>query len=127
MKVKELYSATISFNEEGVLLVKFKDNVEVGIGEAIELVDVSLELVAGKSFYLLVDARDIASSMDHESRKYIAGHKEYNKLNIAQAIIVNTTQIRLIANFYFKFYGHVNPVKVFTRMDEGRKWLLSKA
>lgn len=127
MKIRELYSATITFDEEGVLLVKFKDNVEVGIGEAIELVDVSLELVAGKSFYLLVDARDIFSSMDHESRKYIAGHEEYNRLNIAQAIIVNNMHIRLIANFYFKFYGHVNPVKVFTDIDEGKRWLLTNS
>ena len=125
MKLKELYSATLSLDNEMVLLIKFKDEVEVDIEEAKNIVDASLKMVSGEPFYLLADARDIHSSMDHDSRKYIAEHKEFNRLNIAQSILVNNMHIRLIANFYFKFYGHINPVKIFTDFKQGKKWLLS--
>jgi|GEM_PF-2693190 len=125
MSIKEFYSATITFDKQHLFVVKFKDNVDVNIAEAKELVKVSLEMVGETPFYLLVDARDIYSSMDHEARKYISEHKEYNRLNIAQAIVVNNMPIRLIASAYYKFYPHANPVKIFSKMDEAKKWLFS--
>lgn len=124
--MRDLHSATIDIDDDHILLVNFKDRVDVEIEEAVKLVDVSLEIVDNKPFYLLVDARDIFSSMDHESRKYISDHRRYNELNIAQAIVVNNMPIRLIASAYFRMYKHVNPVKIFTDMTEARKWLLSQ-
>ncbi len=126
MLIEELYSATISFDSNNVLLVKFKDEVEVGLEEMIELVDVSLKLVAGTPFYLLVDARNILGNMDHGERDYITSHQEYSDLNIAQAIIVNNMPIKILANFYTKFYPQANPVKVFGELDRGRDWLMKQ-
>jgi len=123
MKTEELYSATITFNTNRILLVKFKDGVEVDIEELKRLVNVSLELVAGTPFYLLIDARNILSSIDHEARDYFSKHKEYNDLNIAQAIVVNNTPIRLLANFYLRFYKHQNPVKIFNSIENAESWL----
>jgi len=121
--MRELYSANISIDEERLLMVKFKNDVSVEIDEMIKLVDVSLELVDDQPFYLLVDARDILGSMDHESRKYIAEHEQYNNLNIAQAIVVNNMPIRLLASAYYSLYKHVNPVKIFSDIDKAKEWL----
>ena len=63
--------------------------------------------------------------MDHESRKYFAEHKKYNKLNIAQAIVVNNMPIRLLASAYYKLYTHENPVKVFSDIESAKTWLFS--
>lgn len=125
--MRDLYSATISIDDDRVLLVKFKNGVNVEVDEAVKLVDESLDLVEDKPFWLLVDARDILSSMDHESRKYVAEHDHYNELNIAQAIVVNNMPIRLLASAYFALYKHVNPVKIFTNIDEARQWLLNQS
>lgn len=122
---KDCYSATISYDNQKVLLVKFKDGVEVDINEITNLVKESLNLVNEQSFYLLVDARDILSNMDHEARKYFAEHKEYNRLNIAQAILVNNMPIRLLAMAYYRLYPHKNPVKIFTDPDKAKEWLFS--
>lgn len=120
---RETYSATLTFEESKILLVKFKDGVEVDLDEMIQLVDVSLEMVNNSNFFLLVDARNILSSMNHKAREYITNHKEYNNLNIAQAIIVNNMPIKILANFYIKFYKQENPVKMFNNYDEGKTWL----
>ena len=122
--MRDLYSATIDIDSDKVLLVKFKDGIDVDVEEMKKLVDVSLELANDDNFYLLVDARDIFSSMDHESRKYVAEHARYNELNVAQAIVVNNMPIRLLASAYFKLYKHTNPIKIFTKIDEARVWLL---
>ena len=123
---RELYSASITFHSNQILLVTFKDRVDVDLVEMIKLVDVSLEIVNNTPFYLIVDARNILSTINHEAREYITKHEVYSRLNIAQAIIVNNMPIKILANFYMKFYTQPSPVKMFSDFDEGRTWLLSQ-
>jgi hypothetical protein len=52
---RDLHSASITFEEDKILTVKFKNNVDVDVKEAKNLVDVSLEMVDGIEFYLLVE------------------------------------------------------------------------
>ena len=125
MITQEFHSATISFDNINLVITKFKNGVDVNLKEMELLIDYSLDIVNDKPFYLLVDARDILSSMDHESRKYFAEHKKYNKLNIAQAIVVNNMPIRLLASAYYKLYTHENPVKVFSDIESAKTWLFS--
>ena len=121
---RELYSASITFDSNQILLVTFKDKVDVDLVEMIKLVDVSLEIVNNTPFYLIVDARNILSTINHEARDYITKHEAYSKLNIAQAIIVNNMPIKILANFYIKFYAQPNPVRMFSDFEEGREWLM---
>tara|TARA_B100002051_G_scaffold156087_1_gene147635 strand:+ start:36 stop:419 length:384 start_codon:yes stop_codon:yes gene_type:complete len=125
MLQKEFYSAFMSYDEKNLITVRFKDGIDINKEEISLLVNWSLEVVENKPFYLLVDARDILSSMDHESRKFFAEHKEYNQLNIAQAIVVNNMPIRLIAMAYYKLYKHSNPIQVFKDIEEAKLWLFS--
>ena len=98
-KKRDLYSATITFDDSHILLVTFRDGVDVDLNEMIKLVDTSLEIVNNTPFYLLVDARNILSTISHEAREYITKHEEYSRLNIAQAIVVNNMPIKILANF----------------------------
>ena len=125
MKSIDLYSATLSLGRDSVLLVKYKDGIQIDLEESKKLVAAALELVNNNPFYIFMDATDIHSSMDHDSRKYFTEHKEVNRLCIAQAIIVNSFHISLLANFYLKFYRHDYPVKIFSNVDDGGYWLLS--
>lgn len=123
MKEIDLYSANISLNKERVLLIKFKNGVDVDIEETKKIMSSSSDMIAEEPFYVLIDARDIFGSIDHISRKYMSEH-EVNKYNIAQAMVVNNIPIRLIANFYLKFYKHTYPIKVFGDIEEAKEWLL---
>ena len=97
----------------------------VNIEETKKIMSLSAEMVNKKPFYVLVDARDILASVDHNSRKYMAEH-EVNKHNMAQAMVVNNMPIRIIANFYLKFYKHAYPMKIFTDISKAREWLLQQ-
>ncbi len=125
MITKEFYSAHMSFNNENLIVVKFKDRIDLDLCEITKLVEWTLDAVKNKPFLLLIDARDILSSMDHESRKYFAEHEEYNKLNIAQAIVVNNMPIRLLATAYYKLYKHQTPIKIFKDIEDAKDWLFS--
>jgi hypothetical protein len=119
----DLESAKISLDKNRILLIKFKNDADVGIEKAKEIMSFSSVMVGEKQFYVLVDAKDVFVSVDHKSRKYMAEH-EINKYNIAQAMVVNNMPVRIIANFYLNFYKHAYPMKVFTDTIEARKWLL---
>lgn len=125
MLQKEFYSSIISYDRNNLITVRFKDGIDLNIEEIKLLVDWTLDVVKNNPFYLLVDARDILSSMDHQSRKFFAEHVEYNQLNIAQAIVVNNMPIRLIAMAYYKLYKHSNPIQVFKDIEEAKSWLFS--
>lgn len=67
----------------------------------------------------LIDARD--GSMTMEARTYAAEvGRDYF---IAAAIISNSLAVRLVVNFFNKFYTNVVPFKMFATEDEARKWL----
>ncbi|MDF1673266.1 MAG: hypothetical protein P1U41_07150 [Vicingaceae bacterium] len=115
----------MSFDNISLITTRFKNGVDVDIEEIKLLTDWTLEVTNNKPFYLLVDARDILSSMDHKSRKYFSEHKKYNELNIAQVIVVNNMPIRLLASAYYKLYTHQNPIKIFTEIEPAQEWLFS--
>tara|TARA_B100000809_G_scaffold160242_1_gene157617 strand:+ start:2277 stop:2657 length:381 start_codon:yes stop_codon:yes gene_type:complete len=123
MKQIDLDSANISLDKDRVLLINFKDDADVGIEEAEEIMNSSSIMVGEKQFYVLINAKDIFVSVDHKSRKYMAEHG-IHKYNIAQAMVVNNMPVRIIANFYLNFYKHTYPMKVFTDIVKARKWLL---
>ena len=127
MKSIDLYSATLSLDRDRVLLVRYKDGIEIDLAESKKLITAALELINENPCYVLMDATDVFSAMDHQSRKYISEHEELNRLTIAQAIVVNSAHIRLLANFYLKFYHHTYPVKMFSNVKAGREWLLSNS
>ena len=118
----DLDSVHISLDKERVLSIVFKDGADVNIEETEKIMSNSSLIVGKEPFYVLVDAKDIFVSVDHNSRKYMAEH-EVNKFNIAQAMVVNNMPVRIIANFYLKFYKHSYPLKVFADIVEARKWL----
>ena len=124
MSVVNLDSVTMSLDQDRVLLIKFKE-VAVDIEETRKIMNRSAEMVNKKGFRVLIDARDVYASVDHNSRKYMAEH-EVNEYNIAQAMVVNNIPVRIIANFYLKFYKHSYPMKVFKNIDSAREWLMQQ-
>ena len=124
MQKVDLNYVTISLDDNRVLLIKFRDGADVDLEKTKEIMSTCVGLVKDKKFYLITDGRDIHGSIDHGSRKYMSEH-EINKLSLAQAIVVNNMALRLVANFYLKFYKHDQPMKVFAGIREARKWVLS--
>ena len=67
----------------------------------------------------LIDARG-DGSMTHEAREYAS--KNGMDFFIASAII-HITAIKLIVNFFNKFYKNLVPFKMFNNEEDARKWL----
>jgi hypothetical protein len=119
----ELSKADLYLIDEGYTLLSFKDSVNFELKDAIEVDDITFELVKGCPFVTLVDARNIRSNISHEAREYFAKNEKITKIRKGQSIIVNSLHTKLLANFYMKFHKPENPVKIFNDYDKAEKWI----
>ena len=119
----ELKKVHLYLIEEGFTLLIFKDKVNFEVKDAIEVDEITYDLIKGGSFVTLVDARNIRSSISHEAREFFASNKKITKIRKGQAIVLNNLHTKLLANFYMKFHKPKNPVKIFSDYDKAEKWI----
>jgi len=119
----ELSKAHLYLIDEGYTLLVFKDKVNFELEDAIEVDELTYEMVKGKPFVTLVDARNIRSNISHEARDFFAKNEKISKIRKGQSIIVNSLHTKLLANFYMKFHKPENPVKIFNDYDKADKWI----
>ncbi len=127
MNIVEMHTATMLFEDDGVVLIKFKDGIKLGVEEVKEIVDETIDLVEGQRYRSLVDARDIFAAMNSKARNYLIHHKEINRLTIAQAIVLNNIAIRLLAQIYISLNRAPIPIRMFTNIDVARAWLMKQS
>ena len=120
----ELSKTFLHLLEEGLVIVNPKDDIVLEI-EDVQEVDQLIydQLVLGKPFVVIIDARDINSSVSREARDFLSKNELVLPIRKAQAIIVNSLHTKLLANFYMKFNKPINPIKVFSNFDDAYQWV----
>ncbi|MBV6484285.1 MAG: hypothetical protein KFKLKKLM_00781 [Flavobacteriales bacterium] len=115
-----LNKATCHLLEEGVILVTYKNNVEIDINEVIEIRNTTHQLANGKAFVAIYDAGE-DTLITKEAREISA--KDGNITNRkAMAIIVKHLGQRIIANFFINLNKKIHPMKAFTNREDAVKW-----
>lgn len=111
----------IWIDEEGFLILKPIEGVEIDLEEAKACFDVYEKLGIGPQHKVLqlIDARD--GSMTPEARTY-AAEKGKNYF-IAAAIISDSLAVRIVVNFFNSFYQQIVPFKMFPDEESAKKWL----
>jgi hypothetical protein len=117
--------ATIEFHDNGILLLRLKDNTEFQLEDSIELYKVLLSKFDGKNkFRLLVDPGGY-TSITKEAREF-SGNPEKNIMTAATAVIVKSLAHRLVINFIVKLLQEQNmKIKMFETKEKAIEWLLS--
>lgn len=106
-----------------ILVINYLNDSEVGIEEIKILIDHFIDTANRKPFITIVDIRDIRGNMTAEAMEYITNHKESQNLKIAEAILVNSLGMRLLANFYLKIKTQSGPTHVFNDESKALAWL----
>lgn len=116
----ELNKATCHLLEEGVILITYKNDVEIDIDEVIEIRNTTHQLADGKAFVSIYDAGD-DTTVTKEAREISA--KDGNIANRkAMAIIVKHLGQRILANFFINLNKKIHPMKAFTNREDAVKW-----
>lgn len=114
-------STEIWVDEEGILRVCVDEGAVLEEDEVQHCFEIYRRLKGqGEKFLQLMDGRK-SVSMSPEGKAYVA--KFGKEIFIASAIISDTLAIRLVVNFFIKFYKPEFPFKMFATEAEALKWL----
>ncbi|MFB0923714.1 MAG: hypothetical protein QMB65_00295 [Vicingaceae bacterium] len=120
----ELETSHLYLLEEGLTLLRAKNKVEFELKHAVEVDNLTYDLVKGKPFVAIVDGQNVRSNMSHAARDYFAKNEKITNIRKGQAIVVNSLHIKLLANFYMNFHKPSNPVKIFADYDKAYNWII---
>lgn len=123
MKTKEFPLATLQFDEEkNILFYRVKQDQVVDVSEMKEMLRYVEEFVGPKRHYAVVDfGGNLTSST--EARQIYAEAEYILKYRIADAFLVTSLPVRLIANFFIKVTRPKVNTRLFTEEDKAVKWL----
>jgi len=108
---------------ENYIYVKHKEDIQIDLDAVKIHADIILDLCDGFSYPIILDGRNVTAIISHEAREFISSYEPIKKVRSAQAILVNTTPTRLLANFYIKFHRPKHPVKIFSKLENAEVWV----
>ena len=123
MKTKQYPLATLEYNEvKNILFYRVKQDQVVDIAEIKEMLVYVQEFMGSKSHYAVVDFGGSLSSST-EARQIYADSEYIQKYRIADAFLVKSLPVRLIANFFINVTKPKVNTRLFTEEDKAVKWL----
>lgn len=120
MEKVELPYATLE-NRKGIIWLVIKEDADWDVKEIKEFTSVCEKLSNNKPYLLVTDAR-VNLSITSDARKAVAS-KEVSPLLVANAVLVNNTAVRLVANFFARVNKPHFKYKVFNGEEEALTWL----
>ena len=109
------------------LLTEFDDMCTIDVDEAKEMTKLTLKLCEGKPYPFITSMLGITVNINSDARDFFANNEDINSIRTMQAIIVNNTPSKLVANFFIKYHKPAVKTKLFTNFDEALKWVRSNS
>ncbi len=112
---------TIRIDEEGILCVQVHENAELDREEMESCFDIYRQLGCAEHKILQIIDGNYNFNITKEGREYASEHgKEFF---IASALVTTNLAVRLVFNFFMKFYKAELPFRMFKTETEARTWL----
>ena len=124
-KIETEVADLIELNEYTVLIELYGGS-DITADIVIELRDKAISLFNGGKFFSIIDGTKGYATLTNEALAYSAKDEKLAEHRLAQAIVVDTLSLSMIANFYLKFKKPLRPVKIFDKMHKAHRWLESK-
>ena len=117
----DLRASTVSLRSDGIIHLELHPVEELAVKDAWEIIETIKNIGNGKKFPNMITAKDYVN-IDKEA-KVLSASEEGNEYTLADAIVVNSIALKLIANFYISFNKPVRPTKLFSSEEKAVEWL----
>ena len=107
--------------ENGIVFGEYKNNLDIDLNAAKQIVELRLAISKGKSYPLFIDARNARSSTK-AARDYLASTEATHDIK-AGAFYVDSSLNKIIVNFFLSISKPNVPTKLFTNKEDAIKWL----
>jgi hypothetical protein len=110
-------------DEEGILHIKMKAGMHVGLQDTIEYYEAARQLTEGRKALVLIDGR--AEYTISQEAKAFAHTREASRSRLAVAYVTSSTANKLMFNFYVMFQKPPVPTLLFSSEKKALEWLRS--
>jgi hypothetical protein len=107
------------------LYIRYVDLCVLNKEGAEEVADKVVEICDGIRYPILTNLLGITINVSSDAKIVFATYPPLVKVRKAQAILVDNTPSRLLANFFLKFHRPSNPSKVFDNIEIALNWFKS--
>lgn len=118
--------AHIQFMDD-YLYVEFVDMCTIDVDAAKNMTKLTMALLKGKKYPFISSMLGITLNITKEARDYFANNEDINSIRSMQAILVNNTPSKLLANFFIKFHKPATKTRLFTNFDDALAWVRSNS
>ena len=123
LQTKEYPLATLEYSpEKNILIYRVKQDITIDVAEIKEMIEYVKEFIGDKKHMALIDFGASVGSTT-EGRKVYADSDYLLDKRIADAFLVRSLPMRLIANFFIRVTKPKIPTRLFTSEVEAFKWL----
>ena len=119
-KIIETRTSTIRMDEEGILRLKIKQGMKVDLKEAEEISKVIKGLAGEEKVLELMEGGNFFT-FDEAAQKHAVKYGE--EIFIASAIIIRSSGMRILFNFFTSFFTTPVPFKMFSSEEKALQWL----
>jgi hypothetical protein len=118
--------AALEYDEErNVLFFRVKQEIEVDVKEIQDMIAYAKEVMGNKRHYCVVDfGHNVMSTT--EARDVYAASDYIQQYRIADAFIVKSLALRIVANFFIKVTKPKVKTRLFTEETVALNWLLQQ-
>lgn len=123
VKSMDIRCARVSLREDGIMLMEFRDDMEITLQDRYELLKAGKEISGNVRRNVLILSGD-RMTMTAKARK-IDLNKRVQEFTLREALVINSLGTRISATFYYKLRNPGYPVKTFKTEEEALTWLTS--
>jgi len=113
----------IYLDEKGIVWMTFNLNPEFNLGDAKEYSALWEKVCSNKKRSFIIDLRKTFALVPYDFLEAISSHPNALKWKKAEAILIDTPSLQLMAGFYKRWTNTKFPVKVFTNAQEAIMWV----
>ena len=121
LKKVELRASILSLRSDGIMQTDLKAVDEFTVEDILDNADALQNIGKGQKFANLIIIKNFIT-VDRETRK-LAATEITGKYAIAEALVVNSTALKLLVNFYIAFNKPNRPTRMFDSEDKAVAWL----
>lgn len=118
----ETPNADYEYNN-GLLIITLVDDSELSVDDIRMQRETAFSFHKGEPHVVLAIAGQRTTASE-EARKFASTH--IPKGRIAEAVLIRSLSVRILANFYLKFHKPDVPTRMFDRRENAMTWLKGK-
>ena len=112
---------TVFLQPDGIIRMEISKTDEITLENVNDFLAAVKVIGGGKSFCNLIIFEKFVQ-VDKESREYTAS-EEANIYTIAEALVIKSSALKIVGNFYIQVNKPTRPTKIFTNEEDATKWL----